>query len=60
MQDRFWENSQPRRFGYPKKAEEMFAEDGAFEMPYLDSLGFPRRYEGREEVEGFFKFVRDL
>ena len=38
----------------------MFAEDGAFEMPYLDSLGFPWRYEGREKVEGFFKFVRDL
>ena len=38
----------------------MFAEDGAFEMPYLDSLGFRWRYEGREKVEGFFKFVRDL
>ena len=44
----------------PKKAAEMFAEDGAFEMRYLDSLGFPWRYEGREKVEGFFKFVRDL
>ena len=47
-------------FRDPKKAAEMFAEDGAFEMPYLDSLGFPWRYEGREKVEGFFKFVRDL
>jgi hypothetical protein len=35
-------------FRAPKKAAEMFAEDGAFEMPYLDSLGFPWRYEGRE------------
>jgi ketosteroid isomerase-like protein len=47
-------------FRDPKKAAEMFAEDGAFEMPYLDSLGFPWRYEGRERIEGFFKFVRDL
>jgi hypothetical protein len=38
----------------------MFAENGAFEMPYLDSVGFPWRYEGREKVEAFFKFVRDL
>jgi len=44
----------------PKKTAEMFAADGAFEMPYLDSLGFPRRYEGREKVEESFKFVRDL
>ena len=47
-------------FRDPKKAAEMFAEDGAFEMPYLDSLCFPWRYEGREKVEGFFTFVRDL
>ncbi len=43
-----------------KKASEMFAEEGAFEMPYLDSLGIPWRYKGREQIEGFFKFVRDL
>ncbi|HEY2470005.1 MAG TPA: nuclear transport factor 2 family protein [Terracidiphilus sp.] len=47
-------------FRDPKKAAEMFAEDGAFEMPYLDSLGFPWRCAGREKIEGFFKFVRDL
>jgi hypothetical protein len=47
-------------FRDPKKAAEMFAEDGAFETSYLESLGFPWRYEGREKVEGFFKFVRDL
>jgi ketosteroid isomerase-like protein len=47
-------------FRDPKKAAEMFAENGAFEMPYLDSVGFPWRYEGREKVEAFFKFVRDL
>jgi ketosteroid isomerase-like protein len=47
-------------FRDPKKAAEMFAENGAFEMPYLARLSFPWRYEGREKVEGFFKFVRDL
>ena len=47
-------------FRDPKKAAEMFSEDGAFEMPYLDSVGFPWRYAGREKVEAFFKFVRDL
>src|SRR6266446_6484221 len=47
-------------FRDPKKAAEMFAEDGAFEMPYLESLGVPGRYEGREAIEGFFRFVRDV
>ena len=43
-----------------RKAVEMFAEDGTFEMSYLESVGFPWRYEGRETIEGFFKFVREL
>lgn len=47
-------------FRDPRKAAEMFAEGGAFEMPYLESLGFAWRYQGREEIEGFFRFVRDL
>lgn len=47
-------------FRDPRKAAEMFAEDGAFEMPYLESLGFPSRYIGRKEIEGFFQFVRGL
>ena len=38
----------------------MFTEDGAFEMPYLESLGVPGRYEGREAIEGFFRFVREV
>ena len=42
-----------------KKAAEMFADNRRFEMPYLESLGIPWRYEGREEIQGFFKFVRD-
>jgi hypothetical protein len=47
-------------FRDPRKAAEMFAEDGAFEMPYLESLGVPGRYEGRDAIEGFFRFVREL
>ena len=43
-----------------EKAAAMFGEDGAFEMPYLERLGVQGRYEGREEIEGFFKFVRGL
>ena len=30
-------------FRDPKKAAEMFTEDGAFEMPYLESFGLPGR-----------------
>jgi hypothetical protein len=44
----------------PKKAAEMFAEDGAFEMPYLATFGFPSQYKGRDAIAGFFQFVRDL
>src|SRR5258705_13549038 len=47
-------------FRDPKKAAEMFTEDGAFEMPYLESFGIPGRYEGRGTIEGFFRFVREL
>ena len=47
-------------FRDPKKAAEMFTEDGAFEMPYLESFGLPGRYEGREAIEGFFRFVREV
>jgi len=47
-------------FRDPKKAAEMFAEDGAFEMPYLESFGVQGRYEGREAIEAFFRFVRGI
>ena len=47
-------------FRDPKQAAEMFTDDGAFEMPYLESFGLPGRYEGREAIEGFFRFVREL
>jgi hypothetical protein len=44
----------------PQKAAEMFAEEGAFEMPYLADFGFPPRYAGRAEIGSFFKMVREL
>ena len=43
-----------------RKAAEMFSEDGAFEMPYLESLGMQWRYAGWKEIDGFFQFVRGL
>jgi len=47
-------------FKDPQKAAEMFAEDGAFEMPYLADLGFTPMYQGHGEIAAFFQFVRDL
>lgn len=47
-------------FRDPRTAAEMFTEDGAFEMPYLESVGFPGRYQGHEQIRGFFAFVREL
>ena len=47
-------------FRDPRKAAEMFTEDGAFEMPYLESFGLPGRYEGRKAIESFFRFVREV
>jgi ketosteroid isomerase-like protein len=44
----------------PRKAVEMFAEDGAFEMPYLATFGFPSQYRGRDAIAGFFQSVLDL
>jgi hypothetical protein len=47
-------------FKDPEEAAAMFAEDGAFEMPYLTTFALPWRYLGREKIAGFFRFVRDL
>ncbi len=44
----------------PKKAAEMFAEDGAFEMPYLATFGIPSQYRGRDAIAGLFQSVRAL
>jgi hypothetical protein len=47
-------------FSDPKKAAEMFAEDGAFELPYLATFGLPTQYRGRDAIAGFFQSVLDI
>jgi hypothetical protein len=44
----------------PKKAAEMFAEDGAFELPYLAMFGLPTEYKGRNAIAGCFQSVLDI
>ena len=41
-------------FKNPKKAAEMFAEDGAFELPYLATFGLPTHYTGRDAIAAAF------
>ena len=41
----------------PEKASALFAEDGAFEMPFFVSLGLPNRFEGPEGVKGLLTTV---
>ena len=41
----------------PEKASALFAEDGAFEMPFFVSLGLPDRFEGPEGVRGLITTV---
>jgi ketosteroid isomerase-like protein len=38
----------------------LFAEDGVYEVPYLESLGLPWRYRGRDEVARFLEANRAL
>ena len=47
-------------FRDPKKAAQMFAEDGAFELPYLATFGLPTQYRGRDAIAGFFQSVLDI
>jgi uncharacterized protein len=44
----------------PKAAAELFATDGALELPYLADLGFEPRYQGPAAIEAFLIFVREL
>src|SRR5258706_14954418 len=46
-------------FRDPKTAAEMFAEDGAFELPYLATIGLPTQYRGRDD-RGFIQSVLDI
>ena len=36
----------------PERAASLFAEDGAFELPFLRSLGVEPRHTGRREIAG--------
>jgi uncharacterized protein len=47
-------------FRDPNKAAEMFAEDGAFELSYLASLGLPPEYRGRAAIAQFFQSILDI
>ena len=47
-------------FRDPKKAAEMFTEDGAFELPYLATFGLPTEYRGRDAIASFFQSVLDI
>jgi len=47
-------------FKDPSKAAEMFAEDGAFELPYLATLGLPPEYKGRDAIARFFQSILDI
>jgi hypothetical protein len=47
-------------FKDPKTAAEMFAEDGAFELPYLATFGLPTQYRGRDAIAAFFQSVLDI
>jgi uncharacterized protein len=38
----------------PERAAPLFAEDGAFELPFLRSLGVEPRHNGRREIAGSF------
>jgi ketosteroid isomerase-like protein len=38
----------------------LFATDGLYEVPYLESLGLPWRYRGRDEIARFLAVNREL
>jgi len=41
-------------------ASELFAPDGAIELPYLDTLGYPWRAEGPKEIQKFLENILSL
>ena len=44
----------------PERAASLFAEDGAFELPFLRSLGVGPRYAGRSEITGLLNQLLKL
>ena len=41
----------------PQKVAELFAEDGAIELPYFESVNIPSRSEGKQQI---IAFISDL
>src|SRR6476660_5226386 len=41
----------------PEHAASLFAEDGAFELPFLRSLGVAPRHTGRSEIAGLIRQI---
>ena len=44
----------------PERAASLFANDGAFELPFLRSLGVGARYTGRREIAGLLRQLLKL
>jgi hypothetical protein len=44
----------------PERAASLFAEDGAFELPFLRSLGVEPRYAGRREIAALVHKLLEL
>lgn len=44
----------------PAATQALFADDGVYEAPYLESLGLPWRYRGRDEIAQFLEANRAL
>jgi hypothetical protein len=44
----------------PERAASLFADDGAFELPFLRSLGVGPRYRGRREITGLVQQLLNL
>ena len=46
--------------GDPERAAALFAEDGAFELPFLRSLGVEPRYAGRGEITSLLRKLHEI
>ena len=44
----------------PERAASLFADDGAFELPFLRSLGVDPRYAGRGEITALLRKLLEL
>ena len=44
----------------PERAASLFADDGAFELPFLRSLGVGPRYTGRREITALLHQLLEL